>query len=301
MALHETLTSLPPEIKKFKPSQMDMKLAVKLGLDELIPLGYSHRDEGASAGVRTMEEYDEKDDRGLIYVATKNDRAVASLVVTTWTPEDEYGEKFWADLKQKDRSLFKRLSKLSTLGIHISGITTHPEFRQKGLVTNLYKTLIFENEPAFITGMTKTPEAVIARANALRKLGPGYRTFYGNSEVTPDKPQDFTNMHQSLLNADLYAIGNVEEFAPGSSVFFLAAGLPTNIPDTSNLPTHIQKAFEDVIEAQKNTNEKGGTKIAVKTLMSVRASIRLRPQEVDDDETSEPQEPTEPITITKQR
>lgn len=302
MALHEILAFPPPiEIKTFKPSQMDMKLAVKLGLDELIPLGYTHEGIGVSAAVRTMEEYAEEEDRAVIYIATQNDRAVASLVTTRWTPEDKYGKKFWAALKLKDRSLFKRLSKVAALGVHISGITTHPQIRRQGLAERMFNFLIENSSPSFITGVTKSPEAVVARANALRKLG--FRTFYGNTEVTPDKPSTepefYTNIHQSLLEADIKARTGMEEYED-TGVFFLSDGLTRKPPDVSNFPIYIQKAFEDVIQVQQITNEKGEDKIAVKTLFSVTGKIRLRaPDPEIEEEADTTTQPQEPVTLKK--
>lgn len=277
----ERLVVPPPvEIQKLKPSQVDMKFAVKLGLDELIPKGYSSEGIGASVGVRALSEYDEKDDRALIYIATFGDKAIASLVTARWTPEDEYGKKFWADLKRKNRSLYRRLHRLSSLGINISGITTHPEFRRQGLAEKLYKYVIFEDRPSFITGITKSPDAVIARAIIFKRLG--YRTFYGNTEVTPDRPEEFTNVHQNLLDADVHARGDtLEETTDGSGVYYIEGWLPRTVPEISNFPFHIQKAFEDVIEAQKTANDKGEKKVAIKTLISVRSSIRLRAPEIE--------------------
>jgi len=282
-ALAETLI-VPPqiEIQKLKPSQVDIRYAVRFGLDELIPQGYNFEDVGAGAGVRTMEEYDVKEERSAIYIAMQEGKAVASLVTTRWTPDDEYGKRFWGDLKQKDRSLFRRLSKLSTLGINISGITTHPAHRRQGLAERIYKYLILESAPSFVTGITKSPEAVIARANALRKLG--YRSFYGNTEVTPDRPDEFTNVHQNLLDADIKA-REMEEIGEGSGVYYLTDGLPLAVADVSKFPAYIQKAFEDVIEAQKAANDKVEKKIAVKTLISVRSSIRLRAPEPEESDT----------------
>lgn len=301
MALHEVL-AFPPstEIMTFKPSQMDLKLAVKLGLDELIPLGYAHEGEGASAAVRTMEEYSEDEDRGFIYIVTQNDKAVASLVTTRWNPEDKYGKKFWASLKIKDRSLFKRLSKVSTLGVHISGITTHPESRRQGLAQKMFSFLIEDCSPSFVTGVTKSPEVVMARAKAMRDLG--FRTFYGNTEVTPDKPSTepefYTNVHQSLLEADIKARSGMEEYED-TGVFFLADGLTRRPPDVSSFPIYIQKAFEDVIQVQQLTNEQGEDKIAVKTLFSVTGKIRLRAPEPEDDNETTSTEPQEPVTLKK--
>lgn len=264
------------EIQKLKPSQLNLEVAVSLHIEELITKGYGFEGVGVSAGIRALSEYDEKEERAVIYIATQDGRAVGSLVTTRWTPDDEYGKKFWADLKQKNRSLFRRLSKLSPLGINISGITTHPEFRRQGLAERVYKYLILESSPSFITGITKSPEAVIARANVLRKLG--YRTFYGNTEVTPDRPEDFTNVHQNLLDADVKARGDaLEESADGTGVYYIEGWLPRAIPDISKFPSYIQKAFEDVIEAQKAADAAGNNKkIAIKPLVSVRSSIRLR-------------------------
>ncbi len=302
MAVHELLTfQNPVEIKSFKPSEMSLKLAVKLGLDELIPQGYSYEGTAASAGVYTMEEYAEEEDRTFIYIAMQDERAVGSLVTTRWTPDDKYGKRFWAALKLKDRSLFNRLSKVSTLGAHISGITTHPQVRRQGIAEKMFGHLIKVQSPSFITGVTKTPEAVMARAKHLRTFG--FRTFYGNTEVTPDKPSaepDFyTNIHQSLLEADIKARSGMEEYED-TGVYFLTDGLTRKVPEVSDFPIYIQKAFEDVIEVQKLTTEKGEDKIAVKTLLSVTGKVRLRAPEVEEESTvAEITEPQEPITLDK--
>lgn len=289
-ALAETL-GIPPqiEIQKLKPSQIDLKSAVRLGLDELIPQGYGFEGVGANAGARAMSEFDEKDERSSIYLAMHEGRAVGSIVATAWTPEDEYGKKFWSELKQRDRNLHKRLLKLSPVGLNISGITTHPDFRRQGLTEKMYKRIIIESNPSFVTGITKTPEAVLARANNLRRLG--YRTFYGNTEVTPDRADFYTNVHEDLLDADVKARwDSLEETLDGSDVYYISGWLSKAVPDVSSFSAYIQKAFERVIEAQRAANERGDKKVAIKTLISVRSSIRLRtpdPQEADPEVNSE--------------
>lgn len=294
----ERLLIPSPEVNKFKPSQIDIKLAVAIGLDELIPLGYGFEGVGASAGVRAMAEFEQEEDRAVVYVAKRDGRAVGEIVTTKWTPEDSYGKKFWADLKRKNPSLYRRLYKLSPVGINISGITTHPDFRGQGLADWLYRYIVLEDKPSFFTGITKNPNAVIARAKILDRLG--YRTFYGNTEVTPGKEDELTNVHQNLLDADEHARNDsLEEYEDGSDVFYIEGWLPKIVPDVSNFPTIIQKAFEKVIEAQKKANDRDPKKVAIKTLISIRDNIRLRaPEPETDPETeSEPQSP--PLTPHK--
>lgn len=285
MALAEVIRLPEPEIQEFKPSDIDMKLAVKLGLDELIPLGYDFEGKGIKAGVRALSEFEEEDERSIIYLAIREGKALGSVATTRWTPEDTFGEKFWSDLKQRNRSLHKRLLKISPLGLNISGITTHPDHRRQGLTQRMYSHIVKTANPSFITGITKTPEAVIARANNLRRLG--FRTFYGNTEVTPDKADFYTNIHEDLLDSDIRARwDNLEETLNGSDVYYISGWLPKNIPDTSSFPTYIQKAFERVIEAQKAANDKGDKKVAIKTLISVTGRVRLRAPEVEDEPES---------------
>lgn len=293
MALAEVLRLPEPEIKEFGPLEIDMKLAVKMGLDELIPLGYNYQESGIKAGVRALSEFDEEPERSAIYLAMIGDKAIASLTTTRWIPEDEYGKKFWGDLKQRNRNLHRRLVKVSPLGINIAGITTHPEYRRRGLTEKLYKHILESVKPSFITGITKTPEAVIARANILRRLGE-FRTFYGNDEVTPDRPSDYTNIHQDLLDADIRARWEkLEETLDGSDVYLINGWLPTTIPDVSSFPSYIQKSFEQVISEQNKANlraklqEEAGfkaeRKVAIKALISVTPKVRLRSPDGDED------------------
>lgn len=290
MAIPEILMPQPIEVKKFKPSQVSRDLFIGLNLVDLITKGYGFEGNELESIIRAASELSESDERSAIYLAVQDGKAVGSLVTTKWTPEDTYGKKFWSDLKQRNRSLYRRLSKLSPLGLNISGITTHPDFRRQGLTERLYKYVILDTNPSFVTGITKTPEAVVARANNLRRLG--YRTFYGNTEVTPDKADFYTNVHEDLLDADIKARwDSLEETLDGSDVYYIQGWLPKDLPDTAGFPDYIQKAFESVTEAQKAANDKGDKKVAIKTLISVRNNIRLRAPETEDLDISEAQLP----------
>lgn len=290
-ALAEVLRFPVPEIKSFKPSEIDMKRAVALGLDELIPRGYLFEGQAPSSGVRAMSEYEHDDARTDIHLVIINDKAAASMVVSKWTPDDLYGKKCWVDLKSKNASLYRRLYKRSPTGIYIEGITTHPDFRSQGLADKLYDYVVGKEKPSFFAGLTKTPEAVLARAKCLAKRG--YRTFYGNIEITPGKEKEFTNDHQNILDAVVHAkYDSLWDYDDGSDVFYIDSYLPITIPDLDRLSPIMKKAFEDVAKAQALELEKGKKRVAVKISLSVRDNIRLQaPPDIEENDPLEGQLP----------
>lgn len=152
---------------------------------------------------------------------------------------------------------------LSSFGVH--GIVVLPEYKGKGLGKKLYKEAAKNAGVDIISGSTKTPSAVLARANGVAEHG--MRTFYGPYEVTSPSRNGMIGDHLEFLAAYL---ANKEKF-PGEVVIFRSTDiLLPDVPDLSDFPDHIKHAFEPVVTRQK---EVGDAKTAVMPLLSIKEGL----------------------------
>jgi hypothetical protein len=107
--------------------------------------------------------------------------------------------------------------------------------------------------PSIIVGQTKTVGAVMLRSRL-----EGYRSFYGDTEVTSTHPQLSTRDHRAIQDAYLCARG-IDQLLPEGRVFLYEGGIAPTIPDVTGYPLIISKAFQPVIEAQQRVLETGRT------------------------------------------
>lgn len=274
------------EIRKFKPSEITLPMFLSLGLIDLIRRGYDRTENEISGAARAFGEFDEEDERSFIYLAIENKRAIGELVATIWSTEDKFGKWFWRNLERRNPSLAGRLKRFSPVGVNISGVTTDPDYRGKGLGKKLYQAMVSDLNPSFVTGATKEPAAVLARASALKD---GFRTFYGNMEVTPGK-NEITSRHMDLIDADIASRNRIYEYAQhwtGSDVYDIEGWLSQKSPRLAELPSHIKRAFENLREAQDTINNKGEEKTAIKILISVTNAIRLMKKDSPEEEAQD--------------
>lgn len=261
----------PPDItiKRVKPAEISDDDYYKLGLVELVALGYGYTGTPEYLLEQAKIEYDgdDKEDRFDIFLALINDKVIGSLSTTNWSPTDlNRGQYFWRNLQDIDPLLSQRAYKFSPYAFEVGGIVTHPEFRNQKIARKLIHEATTVLKPAFVFGQTKTPEAVITRANPLRKLG--YRTFFGEIEISTDPTDNPTFSPTTIINAHL-AVRDKKLDDWGLVYVNTDLLLPT-IPDISNFPQNISRAFNNIIEGQKRLKD---TQTAVKPLISVYKEI----------------------------
>lgn len=221
-------------------------------LRNLIVGGYNLTEEERSNPVSAAEfEYDYPNERAQVFLAREGGQIVGSLTLILWkdSPQDKRGQKFWPELERLNPDLVKKARQSSALACDIGGIVIDPLVRGKGIGYSLLNQAVSVLHPNVIVGQTKTVEAVMLR----RKLiSHNYRTFYGESEVTPGYFQEYTRDHQNFLRAYLYAVDvEIAELQPEGIVYVYNGGIASTVPNATEFPPEIQTAFRPVIEAQR--------------------------------------------------
>lgn len=256
-------------IKRLKPLDITEADYQKLGLVELVALGYGYQGTDEHLSEQTLTEYDgiDKEHRIDIFMAIHDGKAIGSLTTVNWSPlEPIRGQYFWDNLSKVDLLLCERAYIYSSYAFEIIGIVTHPDYRKRKVASTLLHEAAAILKPAFILGQTKAPAAVTAIANALSSLG--YRTFFGDFEVTPSQNRELPFSPSNLTNAHLAVRSHkLDEY--GLLYVDTDMLLPT-IPDVSEFPSCIQAAFGNVIDSQKRI---GNIKTAVKPLLSVHREV----------------------------
>lgn len=184
-------------------------------------------------------EYSKKE--GSVITAIRKDgKVIASLVLTI------------SDL----------FTDLAVFSVH--GIAVLPEFKGQGLGKKLYEIAVRESKADVITGSTKTPAAVLARANGLVDIP--MRTFFGLYEVTSPERCGYTFDHEGLLEEYLKAKGVILDIH--NPVLLKSIDiLRPNIPDVLGFPSYIQQAFQLIIDKQI---EIGDSQTVTLPLISIR-------------------------------
>lgn len=253
-------------IEELLPSSLEINSFMKSGLVELVARAYGRNDIYFNLLYSAMGEYKGKNERKTNFVARIDGKPVGSISTSNWKVDDgKNGTEFWKELKSINSAMYEKSLKWPVWG-YVMGAVVDPDFRNQGVANNLYKALVKKLQPSFIWGDTKTPQAVYSRAKSLADLG--FRTFYGKYEVTPERFQEDAKEHLPILKADMLS----EQFTLDENLIFWqdVVALPSYVPNVSSFPLPIQKAFEDVIEAQKKA---GDQRVASKPLISIRSAI----------------------------
>lgn len=255
---------------KMKPAEIDRRLYDDLGLIELVALGYGYSGSYQHLLEEAQIEYDgvHKKDRFNIFFALAQGKAIGSLSTTNWSSTDEKrGKDFWGHLQTLDPQLWQRAGAFSFSAFEVGGIVTHPEWRKQKIARSLLQQAITDLLPTFVLGVTKSPAAVLTRANTLRELD--YRTFYGDYEVTGGSLEGLPPFSPiTLVEAHLATRGQrLDKF--GLRYVGTDLLLPT-IPDVSTFPVYIKQAFASLLEGQTYAGE---TKTAVKPLISIACPV----------------------------
>lgn len=196
----------------------------------------------------------------IVYIVKNKDIIIASLSVNPRHNADD--DPFWKELRRRRPDL----SDPNGLACYIQGIVVHPSWRNRGIASELLRTMTRYYQPLIVMGQTKTPEAVAVRSKVLHESG--YRSFYGFHEVTPGSVsgevyKGFDFVYAAFMSED----GEVNE----NGVYIVdPAILPSYVPDTINFPVEIQRAFVPVIQAQESF---GPLKAAASVLVSIKDSI----------------------------
>lgn len=233
----------PPHITiaHVKPSQIMESDYGRLGLLDLMREGYGFT-EGLEDQVKL--EYEGDDEERDILFAFEGDKVIGSLTIDSLHKPGEKDE-FLGYIRQADETTANVCEPL-LIG-NIGGIVLHPSARGKGIAAKLLSTFIENFHPAIVVSQTKTPEYTATFSKTLAKYG--FRTWYGNTEVTPEDsryPEPFVS-HGTINDAYARRKNRVPDqpYMVGPDV------LPTYIPDVSRMSKAIQEAYRPVIAAQR--------------------------------------------------
>lgn len=258
-------------IEQAKPSDILAKIEQgDRSISELILKGYDLKINAQNNPVEAIEfEYNYTDKRGKVFLAIEESGdVVGTLTLLLWRdePTDKRGHEFFSQLRVIDSAMAERLADFNPLICDVAGVVVKPDYRGQGIAQKLLIEAISALNPALIIGQTKTIGAVIARSK-LDKYG--YRTFYGEHEVTFSNPRGKSNKHLSLYQAYCSARG-ITNLSDGF-VHEYTGGIAPTVPDVNGFPDHIAESFQPVVKAQNLMGSDGGTAMAV--LMSVRNEV----------------------------
>lgn len=254
------------EITVLKPQEALEIARGEQSLQDLIVNGYDLTDEARKNPSYEVElEYDKPDNRAEVLIARQEGKPVGSLVLTFWkdSEEDKLGHPFWEKVRELDPSFPTPREQSDLVLCGAGGVVTDKELRGKGIASELYREAFKKFDPDIIVGQTNTVGAVMLRSNF-----PGYRTFYGNMEVTKDGANGETTEHVTLLQA--YLAAGEKHLLPGSDTLLTYKGsIAPNVPNVADYPDRIKEAFRPVIEEQINNPD-----ITVRApLISVKSSL----------------------------
>lgn len=233
-------------------------------LRTLVLSGYDLSDQERADPIRAAsKEYDYPDERAVVFVAKEGEEAIGSLTLILWkdSDQDKRGSKFWPKLRE-------RVSvRPGEITCDVGGIVVNPIHRGKSIGRLLYQKALTELDPAVIVGQTKTAGAVMLRS----KLE-GYRTTYGETEVTDKTSQSAkpTNF-KPFLDAYLFA-RDIEKLLEEGIVYVYKGGIASTLPNVVGYPTRIQEAFGPVIRAQGRL---GDSATVMAPLISVREDLLI--------------------------
>ena len=192
-----------------------------------------------------------------VYVARipREKRVVAALEVRTIKPKQENG--FWQTLTQRKIPPGSRDDKHV---LTIDGIVTTPDLRRRGLQKELLTAMVAEKDPSVVFGHSQVPEAVMLGARVFSEHG--YRTFYGETEVTPNEIVG-ESVNLGVLQ-EAYANYRGDTCIGVGIIMAETPYLSKKVSNTSGFPPHIQKAFEPLqIVQQAQEGKKGATQMLI--------------------------------------
>ncbi len=235
-------------LKRLLPSQVPSSCYLKLGLIELVSLGYGYHGTPEELLEQAQFEYEGDDNRCINYFAQLEDSIVGSLSLVRWFPtEPKRGIPFWKTLRERNPKLVENVINYYQEAVLVSGIVTHPDYRRRGIARMLVENACNEYNPFLVMGQTKFPEVVALFSSALSKHG--FRTFFGYDEVTSETQFGRSNIHIDFIEAYLEGYksdsdGFSEKLDVNGIRIWDPNRLSTDIPDVTTYPKYFQHAFE---------------------------------------------------------
>ena len=243
----ESEPSSHPTIEHYIPSEIPVEKYEELGLPEVMR-GY-----GFTEGLmqQALEDYGEEDDDKHIFLALKDGKAIASLIVkVSHTPTSDDG-KLFPLLQTIAPHVASTIQ--DTVICNVSGVVKHPDIKEKGLADSFFQEMIGLFHPTIVVGRTKNPDAIMARANSLARLG--YRSWYGNTEVTPPTgpQQDPIAPIEDVRLA--YVLSKAEPAGAEWDMLTDPQILRPTLEDVSKFPQYVQDAYLPTRIAQQRENQ----------------------------------------------
>ncbi|MBI2601356.1 hypothetical protein HYW42_05405 [Candidatus Daviesbacteria bacterium] len=254
------------------PSELAHEDLYRLGLVELVTLGYGYSGTKEELLEQAEFEYGGDDTRCINYFATSNHQIVGSLCVVRWFPEEPVrGRYFWQKLQDQNPKMAAQVLKDKAYPLCFAGLVTHPLYWRRGIARFLINTVVEEWQPFGVLGQSKSPALVAARSDTLAELD--YRTFFGFQEVTPFSTHcGGTNLRDVLqaYTEGRKAVENVfgEDMSESGLKHEDPLRLTPEIPSLKGFPEKIVDAFADLVNEQKN---RGSERTVVKVLTSIRS------------------------------
>lgn len=229
-------------IQVFTPHDIPQERYDQLGLIDLMK-GYGFT-ENLKEQART--EYGDEEEGKYIFLAIQDGRAIGSLVVGINHSPSFDDQDFYSKIEQQAPSLAAKLKEVTVCNIH--GIVTAPEARGKGLASKFLEKMIVTLHPAVVQSQTKTPAYTAALSSTLARFG--FRTWYGETEVTPSNqryPEPFVPL-EAITDA------RRRKYTKGIPYFVPSDVLLPYVPDVSQASHAIQEAYRPIISAQETEN-----------------------------------------------
>jgi ribosomal protein S18 acetylase RimI-like enzyme len=279
------------DIKITRRDSSDLTLEELVETRELIDKGYDYKAKRHDKrDDNVLEEYG-FDDGTSKYVKnclarTPEGKVVGSIGVKIMAAGgDDDGRVLWNELHKSAPELWKRAGERgrgkadeNRVAAHVWGAVVSPDARGQRLGTRLYQQLAAELNPPIIEGQTKTPAAVASRVSI-----PGYRHFYGTTEVTPRPKSNEAELDEpipplppeAIAVLKAYQIANERQASPDWGGWHIGSDTLNNgVPDTEGFPPEIRAAFIPLQFEQARMLKEGVTKeTAVLPLISIRADL----------------------------
>lgn len=256
-------------VREVPPSELyTPSFYYELGLVDLVNRAYRlDNDTEANKLYFAMREYTAKkgDIKKTNFMAFKAGKAIGSISIHKLFPQEtELGKFFWKYLDEEDAALCTKALKFP-MACFIEGVITDPDCRGKGVGKELYNIVVKQLQPAFVLGDTRTPEAVISLASALKQ---DYRTFWHTWEVTPNPPQKDVKTHLPVIEANL----KTYQYTVEDGIWYAdVSALPyEEDPRIESFPKYIQEPLEHISKAQK---EAGEGRTATMVMLAVRKEL----------------------------
>jgi hypothetical protein len=243
-------------------------------LKSLVMTGYGFVGDDNEA--RSQVEFEYGGEHQLVYFVKVDGVEVGSLVMSDMSPQSKREDaiKLWQGLPV---AVADKVKALSSKIFGVGGVVVRPEYKGKKLenglsvVKALYQKFAEEQQPAWVVGSTKSPQAILSRANTLADYG--LQTFYGYHEVTPPNKRSKSvdsAIYRELLFGYWLAKGRMSEVNQNGVYFASTDILLPDVPDLTGLPDYLIEAYQPVAQTQR---EVGTEKTAVTALFSISSAF----------------------------